>query len=163
MTLNSISKPDQNMMLDQQIVPGGNMAQVGASSTRGGGPDVSAVDMAVLAAFEELQDDGEPDLIVELIDLYLQEAPLRIEAIQRAVADADGLSLKHAAHSLKGSSGTLGVRPLAALCQELESLADDAWSSAATVLVQRLEEEFVRAHKALVAEHARRLAPRREA
>ncbi len=163
MTQNAIAKPDENMTLDQQTDIGGSINHAGASSTREAGPDGSAVDMGVLAAFAELQDDGEPDLIVELIDLYLQEAPLRIEAIRRAVADADGLSLKRAAHSLKGSSGTLGVRPLAALCQELESLADDAWLPAATVLVERLEEEFVRAHKALVAEHARRLAPRQEA
>lgn len=158
MTLNSISKPDQSMMLDQQTVLTGNMAQAGAPLTRGAGADVSAVDMTVLAAFQELQEDGEPDLIVELIDLYLQEAPLRIEAIQRAVTDADGLSLKRAAHSLKGSSGTLGVRPLAALCEKLERFADDALSPEATVLVNGLAEEFVRAHSVLVAEHARRLA-----
>ena len=158
MTLNSISKPDQSLMLDQQIVLDASMAQAGALSTRGAGADIDPVDMAALAAFGELQEDGEPDLIVELIDLYLQEAPLRIEAIQRAAADADRLSLKDAAHSLKGSSGTLGVRPLAALCEKLERLADDALSPEATVLVNRLAEEFVRAHSVLVAEHARRLA-----
>jgi HPt (histidine-containing phosphotransfer) domain-containing protein len=149
------------MILDQQIVVGRNMAQAGAPSTRGAGADVSAVDMTVLAAFEELQEVGEPDLVVELIDLFLQEAPLRIGAIRRAVTDADGLSLKCAAHSLKGSSGTLGVRPLAALCEKLERLADDALSPEATVLVNRLEEEFVRAHSVLVAEHVRRFPGQR--
>jgi HPt (histidine-containing phosphotransfer) domain-containing protein len=159
MTLNSISKPDQSMMLDQLIVINGGMAQASALSTRGAGADIDPVDMAALAAFGELQEDGEPDLVVELIDLYLQEAPLRIEAIQRAVADADGLSLKRAAHSLKGSSGTLGVLPLAALCEELERLAADALSPEATVLVNRLEEEFVRAHNVLAYEQQVRRLP----
>jgi HPt (histidine-containing phosphotransfer) domain-containing protein len=151
------------MILDQQVVIDGGMAQAGTLSTRGAGPDGDAVDMAVLAAFSELQEDGEPDLIVELIDLFLQEAPLRLEAIQRAVAERDGLSLKRAAHSLKGSSGTLGVRPLAALCEKLERLADETFPPDASVWVRRLEEEFVRAQKALTSEHVRRLARLQEA
>jgi HPt (histidine-containing phosphotransfer) domain-containing protein len=146
------------MMLDQQTVISGSMDPKGVLSTLGAGADVAAVDMAVLGAFEELQEDGEPDLIVELIDLYLLEAPQRIEVIQCAVANADGLSLKRAAHSLKGSSGTLGVRSLAAICEELERLTDEAFSLEASVLVSRLADEFVRAQKALVSEHMRRSA-----
>jgi len=158
MALNSISEPEQDTMLTQQIAINRRMGHAGVVSTLGAGTNIDAVDMGVLAAFEELQEEGEPDLIVELIGLYLQEAPQRIEAIQCAVANADRLCLKRAAHSLKGSSGTLGVRPLAAICEELEHLTDETFFPEARVLVSRLEEEFVRAHKALVSEHVRRSA-----
>jgi HPt (histidine-containing phosphotransfer) domain-containing protein len=144
------------MMLDQRATIVGSLAQTCAQPTRPAGARIDAVDMAVLASFEELQEDGEPDLILELIDLYLQSAPLLITAIQSAMTDADELSLKRAAHSLKGSSGTLGARPLAAICEELERLAD-ACCPEAKALVSQLEEEFVRAHQALVSEqHVRR-------
>lgn len=36
---------------------------------------LGAVDMDVLHSFEEVQIEGEPDLIVELIDTYLKDAP----------------------------------------------------------------------------------------
>ena len=157
MKLNPISTPEQNIRLNQQSVVDAILAQTSALPTRGAAADVNAVDLAVLASFNELQEAGEPDLIVELIDLYLESAPALIKAIQNAVTDADGLSLKRAAHSLKGSSGTLGVRPLAAVCEELERLADDDFSSEAKALVSKLEEEFVRARSVLVSEHVRRL------
>ena len=44
----------------------------------------AAVDMELLNAFEELQSDDGSDLIVELIDLYLEDAPQRILAIREA-------------------------------------------------------------------------------
>lgn len=160
MTLDTITTLEPRTMPNQQSVVDASLAQAGALPIRGAGADIVAVDLAVLASFDELQEDGEPDLIVELIDLYLEGAPVLIEAIQNAVADADGLSLKRAAHSLKGSSGTLGVRPLAAVCEELERLADDASSSEAKGLVGKLEKEFVRAHRVLVSEHIRRSAHR---
>lgn len=158
MTQDLISSPEPGTMPNEQRVVDPRLAQAGASPTPGAGADIDPVDLAVLASFDELQEDGAPDLIVELIDLYLEGAPVLISAIQNAVADADGLSLKGAAHSLKGSSGTLGVRLLAALCEELERLAADACSSEAKELVSKLEGEFVRARRVLVFEHLRRLS-----
>lgn len=144
-----MSRHYQSIMFDQQITIEGHFAK--AYSSR---PDeeISAVDMAALLSFEELQEDGEPDLVVELIGLYLQDAPVKIEAIQEAAAKVDGASLKRAAHSLKGSSGTLGVRQVATVCEALERLAADALTFDATALAQRLQKEFIRAQAVLVSE-----------
>lgn len=145
-------------MFDQQITTSGNMAKSSAPSAPGIDAETVAVDMAVLLSFEELQEDNEPDLLVELMELYLQDAPVKIDAIREAVARADKEALKRAAHSLKGSSGTLGVRQLASVCEELECLANAA-SSDATALTHRLEEEFVRVQEVLLSElHLRRFS-----
>lgn len=157
MTQDLILSPEPGTRPNQHSVVDPRLAKEGASPTRDAADDTDAVDLAVLASFDELQEDGEPDLIVELIDLYLEGAPVLISAIQNAVAEADGLSLKRAAHSFKGSSGTLGVRLLATVCEELERLADDACASEARGLVSKLEDEFARARRVLVSEHARRL------
>jgi HPt (histidine-containing phosphotransfer) domain-containing protein len=123
-----------------------------------GGDAIEATDETVLAALEEVQSEGEPDLIVELIDLYLNDAPQRVEAIRAAAAKLDGALLKHAAHTLKGSSGSIGVLQVAKICKILER--PDCVSSAAKVevLLQLLEREFAGAREALLAERQRRVS-----
>jgi PAS domain S-box-containing protein len=66
---------------------------------------------------------GDPDLLVELVNCYLKEAPKLLEKIQRAIAQKDAIALRHASHTLKSSSATLGAIRLPKLCAELEKLA----------------------------------------
>ena len=91
---------------------------------------LEAVDLAVLASYETIQLDGEPDLIVELIDLYLDDAPRRMAALREAVVCKDLPEVKREFHSLKGSSGNLGALRIAQICQELEGIDPvEAWPS----------------------------------
>ena len=117
-----------------------------------------ALDRDALNAFEELQSDDGSDLIIELIDLYLQDAPQQILAIGKASASAGWAELKHAAHNLKGSSSTLGVRHVAEICEKLEvgSCGPDP-SDGVEALIQLLEYKFAKARQALAAERQRRL------
>src|ERR1700730_17007182 len=110
-----------------------------------------AVDMAVLTSFEEVQVDGVPDLIVELIDLYLQDAPHRLAAIEEALAKKDERALKRAAHCLRGSSGNLGVLQIALICEELERIECHDWFSGVQPLLSCLEKEFARVRQVLLA------------
>ncbi len=118
--------------------------------------NLEAIDWGVLATLEEIREDGEPDLIVELIDLYIGDAPHWIEAIRIAVAGNDAPMLKRAAHSLKGSSGSLGVRQVAETCRMLELNCSDS-AGKVEELLQILNREFAAACDALVAERTRRL------
>jgi HPt (histidine-containing phosphotransfer) domain-containing protein len=117
-----------------------------------------ALDMETLNAFEELQSDDGSDLIIELIDLYLQDAPQQIVAIGKASAAAGWAQLRRAAHNLKGSSSTLGVRHVAEICEKLEvrTYGPDP-SEGVEALVQLLEYKFAKARQALAAERHRRL------
>src|SRR5438876_4156014 len=79
-----------------------------------------AIDPAVIVSLDEAWDEGEADLVVELIDLYLGDAPQWVEAIRTAAAENDATVLKRVAHTLKGSSGSLGIRQVAEVCGMLE-------------------------------------------
>jgi HPt (histidine-containing phosphotransfer) domain-containing protein len=120
--------------------------------------DSAPVDMAVLASFEEVQLDDEPDIVIELIDLYLDDVPRRIEAMQTAIADSSEQSLKRAAHSLKGSSANLGVVRVAALCEELQVVNCDDGFQMSRALMARLDHEVERVRRILGVERTRRLA-----
>jgi HPt (histidine-containing phosphotransfer) domain-containing protein len=121
------------------------------------GAATQAIDPVVLASLDEAWDEGEADLVVELIDLYLGDAPQWVEAMRTAAAENDATVLKRAAHTLKGSSGSLGIRQVAEVCGMLEL---NCRGSAARVdeLLQLLDREFDTARAALAAERLRRLA-----
>jgi HPt (histidine-containing phosphotransfer) domain-containing protein len=113
------------------------------------------VDLSVLTNFDEAQSDGEPDLIVELIDLYLEEASKLLAAMREAVAKKDELPLKRAAHSLRGSSGNLGILQMALMCREVEHMKSDDIVPFG-VLVNKMEQELVQVRQILLEERQRR-------
>ena len=80
------------------------------------------IDLSGLTSLAELKSIGEPDLVVELIDLYLKDGPERIQKIKTAAARADATGLRQAAHTLKGSSASLGFHQISEICEQLERL-----------------------------------------
>jgi len=110
------------------------------------------IDPVVIAGLRQLRMPDKPDPLVELIDLFLQEAPAQLKALEEAVNQNDYASLSRtlsAATSLKGSAGNLGARNLAALCDEIEQTAKN-WSLAEVLpLVERARQELVRVRGAL--------------
>jgi HPt (histidine-containing phosphotransfer) domain-containing protein len=116
-----------------------------------------AIDPAVIASLDEAWEAGEPDLVVELIDLYLGDAPQWVEAMRTAAAADDATVLRRAAHTLKGSSGSLGICRVAEVCRMLELNCSES-AARADELLQQLDREFATARAALAAERMRRVA-----
>lgn len=100
------------------------------------------VDLEVLNNLAEGQGEDEPDLVVELIDLFLEDTPRRVAAMQQALANSDDRLLAREAHALKGSSSTLGATQVAESCAELELLARAASLQKCAIVLDRLEQEL---------------------
>lgn len=124
-----------------------------------GAPEIfrASVDLAVLATYETIQLDGEPDLIVELIDLYLEDAPRRVAVMQESLAKRDWLSVKREAHSLRGSSGNLGALQIARICDEIEGIESGSPFASMAALLSCLELELERVLHIFLVERQRRL------
>ncbi len=112
------------------------------------------LDVGVLSAFDEVKSDDGSNLVIELIDLYLKATAERIEQIRVAQMAEDLVSLKRTAHTLKGSSSTLGLQRMARACEELESL--ETHSSRAAKLIESMQSRFLEAREALINERNRR-------
>ena len=80
------------------------------------------LDPNTLETLRGLQDEGDDDLLVELIDLFLEDAPRRVDGMRDAISREDWPALTSWAHSLRGSCGSLGALHLAELCGRLEQL-----------------------------------------
>lgn len=122
----------------------------------GDGATHDVVDMDVLRSYEDIQGEGEPDLIVELINLYLKDVTVKLASIQEAVAEGDAGSLSRAAHGLKGSSASIGAFHVAALCEELEHGSRVDLAEQAAALIEQLEQALEGTLRALEAERLRR-------
>jgi histidine phosphotransfer protein HptB len=113
------------------------------------------LDFEVLRAFDKLKSDDGSDVVIELIDLYLQGTSQRIITMRNAANNREWALLKRAAHTLKGSSSTLGLREIASICQDLEQASFSPGGEVHT-LVGLLESKFIEVKSALVQERNRR-------
>ena len=112
----------------------------------------AVIDPVIIAGLHQLRTPGKADPLVELIDLFLREAPTQLDTMSDAVAKNDLSSLSRtisAATALKGSAGNLGARNLAALCDEIEQTAKTWMLADVPPLIERAREEFGRVRIAL--------------
>ena len=72
------------------------------------------------ATFEALKQTTGAEFALELVDTFLEEAPLMLEDLRRALAAKDADKFRRTAHSLKSNSNTFGALALAAMARDLE-------------------------------------------
>ncbi|MBI5773106.1 MAG: PAS domain S-box protein [Verrucomicrobia bacterium] len=113
------------------------------------------IDPAVVAGLRELREEGQPDPVAELVDLFLEDAPERLEQLESALAARSAPNLAAAAHTLKGSANNLGLRKLAVLCGKLEAQSKAGSLAGAEALVEQARAEFSAAARWLAAEKGR--------
>ncbi|MBI4854045.1 MAG: response regulator [Acidobacteria bacterium] len=89
-----------------------------------------------------LQDEGEPSLVIELIELFLEDTPKKIALIKQAIIEENAKELELSAHALKSSTANLGATQMTAYCQELEKLGKEASTKGSKEILVKLEKNF---------------------
>ena len=147
-----LSKPFKVVQLSEVLERWIQLPQSDATPADSGTPGQheSAIDSRVFDDFRgPVMSRSANDFVIKLIGDYLTESAKCMTALRDAVVQGDALALKTAAHSLKGSSSTMGAKRMAALCDELETLARSTILGGAPALVVALDDEFVRVEAAL--------------
>ena len=67
--------------------------------------------------------EGDQELLQELIEVFLEDAPQRIAAVRSALAARDAELLYKAVHTLKGSAGNFGAPEVVGHALQLEAHA----------------------------------------
>lgn len=86
--------------------------------------------------------DGDTAFLIEIVTLFIREAPEQLLRIQHAIDSGDSAGLQLAAHSLKGASASLGALGLANCARQLEALARQGDISQAGELNTTLKRQF---------------------
>jgi HPt (histidine-containing phosphotransfer) domain-containing protein len=63
---------------------------------------------------------GDQALKAQLLQLYMEDMAIKLNLLQDALRQQDWIALKSTAHSLKGSSSSIGAETIQALCFDLE-------------------------------------------
>lgn len=81
-----------------------------------------AIDPTILDEFGEMMGEEGPEMILELIDIFLADSPGLLTRLQIGSHQMDGHEVRQAAHSLKSSSASVGALELSKMCQVLETM-----------------------------------------
>ena len=99
-----------------------------------------AIDKAVFNNLWKILGDHAP----ELTRSFIEETARLLSDMKQALDRGDWDGFRKAAHTLKGSSVTIGANRLAEICQQLQTSDKSALPGSAGVKLTELEEGFVR-------------------
>lgn len=108
-----------------------------------------AVDMSVLAGLQVLQIEGEPSIVQQVVNAYLQESESLVNSLSGCYKAGNKEGLRMAAHSLKSSSANVGAIQLSVICRRLEAQCATDMTEDVGDLMISIEKEFVQVQEIL--------------
>ena len=83
--------------------------------------------------------------------MFFEMTPPRLKRISDALSKGDARGIEIEAHDLKASSANLGALSMSSVAAELEKLGRKGMITHASTVLERLQQEFVRAQLRLAA------------
>ena len=115
--------------------------------------NLPAISASEFDALVEMVGADMPEVLLDLLDPYLEESTSLVDAIHTGLRQGDLSSMLRPAHSLKSSSASIGAMRLSKLCSDLEThLRGSLPGLDVPKQVQLIEHEFARVHSALMIE-----------
>jgi CheY-like chemotaxis protein/HPt (histidine-containing phosphotransfer) domain-containing protein len=109
-------------------------------------PGVSSpIDLAAIERLRAVQ----ADVVGELIEIFVQQAPTQIETLRAAAASGQYALLRRTAHTMRGDAAAWGASDLERRCGEVEHLTDDEARAGCNAPLAALEQELGRVVGAL--------------
>jgi len=93
--------------------------------------------------------EGDRDLLVELIAIFRSESPRMMDDIRAAYRAGDATRLERAAHTLRGSVGSLSARAVGQSAQLLETLGRGGSLAGGDALLATLDRDIQDLERAL--------------
>jgi CheY-like chemotaxis protein len=152
-------KPEELEAVLKRWIPEPDTAASASEEETGGAvaPEdtTSSLDRSVLEGLRELQEEGELDIIAELIELFSSDVPPQLVALREAVEGGNAHLVERIAHTLKGSCGNMGAIRMAKFCEQLQEVGASQDLVKVPGLLDQLEAEFHRVCSMLQAERSR--------
>jgi CheY-like chemotaxis protein len=92
---------------------------------------------------------GDEVLLRELVQIFLEESPKHLAAIEQGIETGDAPGIENAAHTLKGELGYLGLVAAAAKARELERAGREKSLHSAPALFRGLKSDLATVYEAM--------------
>jgi signal transduction histidine kinase/CheY-like chemotaxis protein/HPt (histidine-containing phosphotransfer) domain-containing protein len=100
------------------------------------------IDYKILDSLRQLQKEGRPDVVQEMINLFFKAAADLLKDLKEGTANGDAALLHHASHALKSVSANMGAVILSSRCGELEAMAQSGMVAGAGGTVSAIVEAY---------------------
>lgn len=117
-------------------------------------PSSPAIDPETIETLRMLQEDGGPDLVSELFDMFYADVPTRFTELKSACASGDAGKIASVAHGLKSASANIGCLGFSEICRQLEAMGRNQDVASAPEFVGYLEQEYARVQAAFRSQYA---------
>ena len=111
-------------------------------------PDGDTIDPQAQA---RLQEWGGPKLLTQMVRLFLENAPVRLEQVRKGLAEGSLKDAERGVHSLKSSAANVGAVQLSKLAAHMENLAAGGDSAGVAQSLPGLEAAWAAAQTRLAA------------
>jgi signal transduction histidine kinase/CheY-like chemotaxis protein/HPt (histidine-containing phosphotransfer) domain-containing protein len=126
-----------------------NAVSIGIAEVKTSEKAVVLMDWSRLEQFKEFDDDDR-SMTREVVALFVNDAPIRMDDIRQALRGSDSGALSRAAHALKGAASNVGATALTDACFALEqSCHQGHWPSDAAQQVAQLADLAQQTRQAL--------------
>ena len=109
------------------------------------GPQHETVGPALPPFLKEIHDNCGEQAAAKILDVFLSSTPDLLNTLDDAVTNRNALTLRRAAHKLKGACAMIGTAEIASDCSSLETAAkQEDWSAASQhlAMLQNFWSEF---------------------
>jgi CheY-like chemotaxis protein len=113
------------------------------------------LDAKTLQSLRKMAGERANEVLAEIINNYLAEAPQLLQAMRAAVATGDACRLQQAAHTLRSASANLGAIALLELCKALEVMGGAGTTTGALAGVLQVQAAYETVKAALQIERER--------
>lgn len=93
--------------------------------------------------------DGDMDLLKEVIEIFLEDAPSLVGALRLAILGGDKDAMERAAHTLKGAAANISAKELQRLSGNMQEMIKKGEAAHIEKLLGKMETHYEELAKAL--------------
>jgi signal transduction histidine kinase/DNA-binding NarL/FixJ family response regulator len=97
----------------------------------------------IISQLKQLKGYNHISMLNEVVELFVYNTPRIISQMRQAVVEGEAKTLRELAHSLRGSSTTLGAEEFANLCQGVEDMGQKGLYKEALPLINKIEAVYI--------------------
>ncbi len=147
-----VSKPvELDQIRDVLIAVAGGKAMPPATASANAADRIPVIDQHRIAQLLELQDEQQPHMVADLIEMFFADTPGHLQQLADAIRDGDATRLANLAHRYLSSIENLGAQRMRTHCMELEALGRADTLAGSGEALARLKLELAQVREALAA------------